>query len=349
MNMTLGEIAKLVGGELQGDPDLRITGLNGLAEAQPGELSFVRGGKYLQLAASTRAAAVLMSQRPENCPAAVIVVPQPDLAFAQLLQYCEAHQTRHPQGIHPTAVIGENVSLGQNVALDAQVRIGDDAVIADDVVIYAGSYIGHGAKIGRGTVIYPNVTIREETEVGAGCIIHAGAAIGSDGFGFAFLEGQWVKIPQVGRVVLGDNVEVGSNAAIDRATFGVTQIGDGVKVDNLVQIGHNVQIGAHSAIAGMAGIAGSTIIGKNVRIGPNAGLNGHIEIGDGVSIVGRSGVTKSVESGKTVSGFPAMDHNLDRRVLVAQQQVPELLRRVRQLERQVQALEETLHKQPKND
>jgi UDP-3-O-[3-hydroxymyristoyl] glucosamine N-acyltransferase len=158
-----------------------------------------------------------------------------------------------------------------------------------------------------------------------------------------------MKIPQVGVVHIGDDVEIGANSCVDRATFGVTRIGDGVKIDNLVQIGHNCIIGEHTVIAGMAGIAGSTTIGAGVRVGPAAGINGHIEIGPGATVAARAGVTKSLEAGKIFSGFPAMDHNLDRRVLVAQQRVPELIRRLRQLERQVQALEEQLHEQAEDD
>ena len=349
MNMTLGEIAALVGGTLHGDPELRITGLNGIREAQPGELSFVRGGKYLKYVAQTKASAVLVHDRPAHCPPAAIVVSEPDLAFAQLLQCIEKQHVTHPKGIHPTAVVADSATLGKDVALDAFVRIEEQAVLGDGVVIYAGCYIGRNVKIGPGTILYPNVTIREETEIGARGIVHAGVCLGSDGFGFAPLGGQWVKIPQIGRVIIGDDVEIGSNTAIDRATFGTTQIGQGVKIDNLVQVGHNCEIGDHTVIAGKTGIAGSTTIGKHVRIGPSAGINGHIEIGDGATVGGRAGVTKSVEAGKIVSGFPAMDHNEERRVLVAQQRVPQLLRRVRDLEQRIEALEQIINEQTTNN
>jgi len=349
MDMSLGEIARLVGGQVVGDAELRISGLNGIREAGQGELSFVRGGRYLEYVRTTQASALLMTHAPEACPVSVVEVPQPDIAFAQLLPHFVRHELRHPEGIHPQAVIGERVQLGKGVAVDAFVRIADDAVIGDKSVLYSGVYIGRGVNIGPGCVVYPNVTIREGTVLGARCIVHAGASIGSDGFGFAPVGGSWMKIPQVGVVHIGDDVEIGANSCVDRATFGVTRIGDGVKIDNLVQIGHNCIIGEHTVIAGMAGIAGSTTIGAGVRVGPAAGINGHIEIGPGATVAARAGVTKSLEAGKIFSGFPAMDHNLDRRVLVAQQRVPELIRRLRQLERQVQALEEQLHEQAEDD
>jgi len=349
MDMTTGEIAQLVGGTVQGDGRVRIRGVNGIKEAQPGQLTFLREARYLPYLATTGASAVLVSETPPDCRLPVILVQQPDLAFAQVLRHCEQEQVKHPTGIHETAVIGRDVQLGQNVAIDAHVRLGGGCVLGDGVVLYAGVYVGRGTSVGADTVIYPNVTIREEIQVGARCVIHAGVVIGSDGFGFAPLDGAWQKIPQVGGVAIGDDVEIGSNTAIDRATFGQTRIGRGTKIDNLVQIGHNTQIGEHCVIAGMAGIAGSTVIGNHVRIGASAGIKGHIDIGDGATIGGRAGVTKSVAPGKVVSGFPAMDHNLERRVLVAQQRTPELLRRVRELERRLQALEDELHEQAEDD
>ena len=349
MDMTVGEVAELVGGRVVGGADARITGVNGIKEAQEGDLSFIRTSRYLPFLATTKASAVLIASEPEACAIPLIIVPYPDLSFAQVLQLCEQSQMRHPQGIHETAVIGENVQLGKGVCIDAHVRIADDCIIGDRAVLYAGVYVGHGSVVGEETVIYPNVVLREHTEVGRHCILHAGAVLGSDGFGFAPIGGQWAKIPQVGRVILGDDVEVGANTAIDRATFGVTRVKRGTKIDNLVQIGHNVEVGEHSAIAGKAGIAGSVIIGNHVRIGAAAGLAGHIDIGDGAAVGAQAGVAKSVEPGKTVLGSPAMDLHLFRRVWAAQKRLPQLLRRVRQLERQIEALEKHLHGQAEND
>jgi len=345
MDMTVGDIAALVGGVLEGDSAVRITGVNGIKQAGSGDLTFLREARYLPYLETSAASALLAAAVPEGCSIPVVVVEHPDLAFAQVLQYCEQEQVQQPVGVDATAVMGKSVILGRDVAVGAQVCIADGCVIGDRAVLYAGVYVGRGTVIGEDTVIYPHVVIREEIQIGARCVIHAGAVIGSDGFGFAPLGGQWMKIPQIGGVIVGDDVEIGSNTAIDRATFGHTRIGRGTKIDNLVQIGHNTEIGEHCAIAGKVGIAGSAVIGNHVRIGAAAGIKGHIDIGDGATIGAWAGVTKSVGPGKTVSGFPAMDHNLERRVLVAQQRTPALLRRVRQLERELQALKDKLDEQ----
>ncbi len=343
VELTAGQIAELVGGNVVGDPSTSITGVNGIREAVPGDLTFVRSGRYAQWLPQSQASVALVEHEVAGCAMDQIVVAQPDVAFAQVLQRFHEDRTVHPAGIHATAVVGADVTLGNGVALDAHVVVADGAVLGDSVVVYAGAYIGREARIGTGSVLYPQVVVHEHCEVGRRCVLHAHCTIGADGFGFTPLGGAWAKIPQVGRVVLGDDVEVGSNSAIDRATFGETRIGRGTKIDNLVQIGHNVQVGEHCVIAGKAGIAGSAHIGRDVRIGAAAGINGHIDVGDGASIGARAGVTASVPPGATVSGFPAIDHNKQRRVLVAQQQAPELGRRIRHLERRLERLEEDRH------
>lgn len=343
MELTIGEIAQLVGGEVVGDPSVRIVGVNGIKEAQPGDLSFVRSSRYLPFLQTTNASAVLINEVVEGHRMPLILSPHPDLAFAQVLQQFAQAQTQHPTGIHPTAAVGENVSLGKDTALDAHVCLAGDNEIGDRVTIYAGAYIGRRVKIGPDTVIYPNAVLREDTEVGARCIIHAGAVLGSDGFGFAPLGGQWMKIPQVGRVIIEDDVEIGTNTAIDRATFGVTLVRRGTKIDNLVQIGHNVEIGEHSALAGMVGVAGSVIIGNHVQIAAGAGISGHIDIGDGAIVGARSGVHKSVAPGKAVSGYPAVDHVEFRRICAASRNLPDWGKRMRQLERQMEELKKKLH------
>jgi UDP-3-O-[3-hydroxymyristoyl] glucosamine N-acyltransferase len=347
--MTADDIAALVGGRVIGDGATVITGVNGIRESGPGDLTFVRDGKYLALLQDSMASAVLIAREAPECGQAQILVGAPDLAFAQVLQRFHEESLQHPQGIHASAVIATSATLGTGVAADAHVRIADGAVIGDGAILYAGVYVGRNARVGANTILFPNAVLREQCELGARCIVHANVSIGSDGFGFAPLGGQWMKIPQVGRVVIGDDVEIGSNTAIDRATFGVTCIGNGVKIDNLVQIGHNVQIGEHTVIAGKVGIAGSAILGKHVRVGAYAGINGHIEIGDGATIGALAGVTRSIAPGQTVSGFPAIDHLVQRRVMVVQTQLPDLLRRVRQLERELQQMKEDVHDKAKDD
>jgi len=343
MNKSVDEIAEGVGGTIIGDKTTRITGVNGIKQAGPGDLTFARDARYRAFLRTTQAAAVLVSRDVAEGHKTLIQVESPDLAFAQVLQECSAEHIHHPSGIHATAVMGENVQLGKDVALGAHVVLADECRIGDGAVLYAGTYVGHAATIGPETVIYPNVTVLDGVSVGARCVLHSGVVLGADGFGFAPLEGLWSKIPQVGTVRIGDGVEIGANSAVDRATFGATTIGAGTKIDNLVQIGHNVEIGEHCIVAGMAGIAGSAIIGNRVMMGAGAGIAGHLDIGDGVQIAGFSGVTKSVKPGQVVSGFPAMDHNGDKRIQASQRRLPEVLRRLRELERRLVEVERQLH------
>ncbi|NIA16468.1 MAG: UDP-3-O-(3-hydroxymyristoyl)glucosamine N-acyltransferase [Nitrospiraceae bacterium] len=350
MDRSVGEIAKLVGGTVIGDAGIRITGVNGIKQASSGDLSFIGSPQYLPFLETTGASALLVTDDVTSVERTLIRVDRPYLSFLQVLQQCATEEgIPHPVGIHATAVIGQNVTLGRDVALDAHVRIADGCTLGDGVVVYANSYVGNSCNIGEETVIYPNVTLREGVSVGARCIIHAGAVLGSDGFGFAPMGGKLFKVPQVGTVVLGDDVEIGTNSAVDRATFGRTVIGNGTKIDNLVQIAHNVEIGEHTVISGMTGIAGSTTIGAGVTIAAQVGVVDHVEIGDGATIAGRSGVATSVKPGQVVSGFPATDHKLDMRILASLRRLPDMAPRVRRLERRIQELEEQLHGKAKND
>ncbi len=349
MNSTLAEIAKLVHGIVHGDPGVRITGVNGIMEARPGDLVMVRDRKYAARLGESRAAAVLATEPPAGDAIPAILVPDPDHAFALVLQHIEEAQRCHPTGIHETAVVSESARLGDRVALGAHVCVGAESEIGDGVVLYPGVVVGARVRIGADTIIYPNVTLREDTEIGRRCLIHANTAIGSDGFGFVPREGRWAKIPQVGRVVIEDDVEIGSNTAVDRAKCGETRIGRGTKIDNCVQIGHNARIGEHCVLAGMVGIAGSAIIGNHVRLAAGAGVAGHLTIGDGTTIGARGGVVRSVPPGSVLSGFPAIDHETERRAMVARERLPAMLRRVRQLERRLEALEKGTHEQTENN
>lgn len=341
MEIKVSEVAQLVGGVVQGNSSIAIHGVNGLLEAGPGELTFARSPRYFaELRESGASAALVPFPAPPDAPMTTICVEQPDVAFLIVLQRFASEVTHPVAGIHPTACISADARLGDSVAAGAHACVEPGAEIGDRVVLYPGVYVGARCRIGADTVLYPNVVLREDTEVGARCIVHAGACIGSDGFGFADFGGRWCKIPQIGKVIIGDDVEIGSNTTVDRATFGITRIGSGTKIDNLVQIGHNVQLGEHCAIAGKAGMAGSARIGSHVRIGADAGIAGHITIGDGATVGARAGVTRSVEANKIVSGFPAIDHALQRRVMVAQQKAPEMLRRLNELERKLQELKD---------
>ncbi|MFA6239428.1 MAG: UDP-3-O-(3-hydroxymyristoyl)glucosamine N-acyltransferase [Candidatus Hydrogenedentales bacterium] len=339
MNATVGEIADLVGGVVQGDRGILVSGLCGIRQAREGDLTFLSDVRYASHLRETRAAAVLASRDISDAPCALIHVDNPYMAMLAVSVHYFGNQHPVPTGVHPSAVVGEGVTLGRDVAVDALARVADNCSLGDGVVVHSGAYIGPNTRLGAGTVVHANATVYDRTVAGDRCIIHSGAVIGADGFGFAQQGGVNVKIPQLGNVVLGNDVEVGANAAIDRATFGSTTIGDGSKIDNLVQIGHNVQIGKHCIICGNAGIAGSSILGDHVTVGAGSGITGHIEIGDGVVVAGNSGVTKSVKSGKVVSGFPAAEHDQVRRMQAAFRNLPEALRRLRQIEQRLEQLE----------
>lgn len=336
MNMTLGEIAAIVGGTIEGDAATRITGLNGLKEAQPGDLSFYTDARYQKYLDATPAAALMVDQKFAGNRRPIIRVGNPYLAFAQVLKHLESLWLIHPKGIHPNASIAPGATLGEDVAVDAFAVVAEGARIGDRTVLYAGVYVGRNTTIGPDCVLYPHVSIRERVTLGARCIVHANSTVGSDGFGFTRVAGIPTKIPQVGGVIIGDDVEIGSNSSIDRATTGNTTIGSGTKIDNLVQIGHNVFIGANCTISGSTGISGSTVIGSNVTIGGQTGTAGHLTIGDNAMIGGRAGVTKSVPANAVVSGFPLHDHEVTRRIYASLPYLPEALRRLRKLEKRVE-------------
>ncbi|MBI4557593.1 MAG: UDP-3-O-(3-hydroxymyristoyl)glucosamine N-acyltransferase [Candidatus Hydrogenedentes bacterium] len=343
MNKSVGEIAALVGGTVLGDQTLQITGVSGIKQASEGDLTFLANPLYLPYMETTHATAVLVPPDISESHKTLIQVANPYRALVTLLQNYQPIEVRHPQGVHPTAIIGKNVKLGEKAGIDAHVYIGDDCEIGDGAVLHAGTYVGHSSSIGADTIIYPNVTIREGVKIGAKCIVHSGAVLGSDGFGFSSDGSGHYKIPQIGTVIIGDDVEIGAGTAIDRATFGRTVVGRGTKIDNLVQIGHNVEIGRHCIIAGTAAIAGSTTIGNHVIIAGGAKIIGHVEIGDGAQIGGLAGVTRSVAPGQKVSGFPAQDHMLQKRTWVAMKELPPLQRRIKELERRIQQLEDQQH------
>jgi UDP-3-O-[3-hydroxymyristoyl] glucosamine N-acyltransferase len=244
--------------------------------------------------------------------------------------------------VHPNAVIGKNVSLGKDVAIGPYAVVADNVSIGEKTVIYSGCYIGHHTKIGSETLIYPNVSIRERTTIGSRVIIHSGTVVGSDGFGFATIKGMHHKIPQIGTVVIEDEVEIGANVTIDRARFDKTFIGKGTKIDNLVQIAHNVAIGENSIVVAQAGISGSTVIGKGVTLAGQAGLVGHITVGDGAIVAAQAGVTKSIPPNTLVSGYPAKPHDVARKVNACLQNLPKLYESVNELKKKIKELEEKL-------
>ncbi len=344
MNMTLDEVAKLVGGRVVGDGSIVLSGVAGIKEAGPGQLTFLSNPKYERYLAETAASAVLVSDEQSSAAESngkpLLVVENAYGAFARAMEiFADAAPTVAP-GVHPSAVVDDTAKLGADAAVGANVVIMDDAVLGDRVIVHPGAYLGRGVVVGADTVIHPNTTVREACRIGERVIVHSGTVIGSDGFGFAREGDVCRKVPQVGIVVVEDDVEIGSNVCIDRATIGTTRIGRGTKIDNLVQIAHNVVIGEGALVVAQVGISGSTEVGNNVVLGGQAGVVGHIRIGDGVMVGAQSGVTRSIAAGERVSGYPARKHSVAKRLLACLNQLPSLYGKVKELERRLRKVEE---------
>ncbi|MDP1891263.1 MAG: UDP-3-O-(3-hydroxymyristoyl)glucosamine N-acyltransferase [Gemmatimonadaceae bacterium] len=344
MQKTLKEIAKLIDGKVVGNGDILITGASGIKEASEGDITFLANPKYMPLMDKTRAAAIITSADAQKTNKPVILTENPSLAFAKIISLITPDEAGHPEGIDYTVVMGKNVVLGKDVAIGAYVVISDNVTIGDNSVIYAGCFIGHHTKIGSKTLIYPHVSIRERISIGSRVIIHSGTVIGSDGFGFATIKGLHHKIPQMGIVEIADDVEIGANVTIDRARFDKTVIGRGTKIDNLVQIAHNVIIGENSLIVAQVGISGSTIIGDNVTLAGQAGLVGHITVGNNAIVTAQSGVSKSVPADTMVSGYPARPFMTTQRANASLQNLPKLFDQVRELKKKIESLEAKLKK-----
>jgi UDP-3-O-[3-hydroxymyristoyl] glucosamine N-acyltransferase len=298
VTFTVKEVAALSGGELVGDPTLQITGAASLGEATRGEISFFANRKYVGVLRKTRASAIFVPPDfAEPINAAQIRVSNPTKAFEQVVLKFAPKPITFAPGIHPSAVVDPSAQLGDRVSIQPLAVIEAGAKIGDETIIGAGSYVGHEAFIGSACHIYPHVTIRERSLIGSRVIIHSGAVIGADGFGFEMVDGRQKKIQQLGIVQIDDDVEIGANTTVDRARFGRTWIQQGVKIDNLVQIAHNVVIGKNSVIVAQTGISGSTRVGERVMMGGQVGIIGHVEIGDGTAIGAQSGISKSTPGG----------------------------------------------------
>ncbi|MDZ7330436.1 MAG: UDP-3-O-(3-hydroxymyristoyl)glucosamine N-acyltransferase [candidate division KSB1 bacterium] len=338
MELSLAEIASLVQGELEGDGSIIIRGVAKIETASPGEITFLSNPKYAKYVETTQAAAILVSHDFPATDRPVIRTKNPYFAFLKVLQVFHPPLVTVAEGVHPTAIVDATAQLGKNVRIGPRVVIDRDCKIGDEVVIHPGVVLGPEVEIGHHTLIYANVTVRERVKIGSNVIIHSGTVIGSDGFGFAREGQQYFKIPQVGTVIIEDDVEIGANCAIDRATLGATVIHRGAKLDNLIQVAHNVEIGENTVIAAQTGISGSTKIGKNVMIGGQVGFVGHIEIGDNTVIGAQSGVSKSLPQNSTYFGYPARPMMQAKREEAALRRLPDLLKRVSELEARLESL-----------
>lgn len=332
MEISLKEIAELVGGELRGDGSKKITGINRLNQAGPSEISFFKDKRYERELKATRAAALLLEQYRLDIEADQVIVKDAFSAYIKVAKMFAPEVPRYEGPVqnifvHPDARIGIGVSLYPNVYVGKGVFIGDRSIL------FPGVYVGDFSEIGSETVLYPNVVVMPRCRIGKNCILHPGVVVGADGFGYFRDEMGIHKIPQIGNVVIGDGVELGANTCVDRAALGSTLVGDEVKVDNLVQVGHNVVIGDGTLIVAQAGIAGSVEIGRGVLIGGQVGISDHVKIGDRAMIGSQSGVAKDIASGDVVSGTPTMPHRLWLRVVTLLKELPSLFDRVKRLER----------------
>ena len=336
MEKTLQEIAELIGGSLAGDGSIKIGGLSNIKMAREGDLIFAVP-PHLDEAKICAASAVLIPSDTENFPKPAIKVPDPRASFATLLELFTP-KIKIPVGISPKAHLGKDVKISDGVTIMPFAVIDDGAEIKSGAIIYPHVYIGQHAIIGEDTVIYSSATIREFCKVGKRCVIHSSAVIGSDGFGFTTANGIHTKVPQVGNVVIEDDVEIGAHVGIDRAAMGSTIIGHGTKIDNLVHIAHNCKIGANCLIVAQTGISGSTTVGNNVTFGGQVGTVGHITIGGNSVYAARSGISKNMPEGFFGCGFPIQSHSDWLRHQAALKKVPELIEKIRKLEQTIEIL-----------
>ncbi|MCX6137392.1 MAG: UDP-3-O-(3-hydroxymyristoyl)glucosamine N-acyltransferase [Ignavibacteriales bacterium] len=354
--MTVEQIATFLDGEVIGDGSVLITGLAKVEEARSGDLAFIANPKYEKYLGVTHASAVIVGKAAaiegiEKLPPALIRVDDPYTSFVIALEWLNPQPELIAPGIHPTAVIAPSVSLGEQCGIGAHVVIGEGCRIGAQTKILANTVLGSNVTVGDGCLIYPNVTIREECIIGSRVVLQPGVVIGSDGFGFApKKDGTYRKIPQRGIVVVEDDVEIQANTCIDRATMGETRIRRGTKLDNLVQIAHNVVVGEDTVIAAQSGIAGSTKIGKHVVIAGNVGIVGHLSIADRVVIAGQSGIAKSItKEGETYFGYPAKEMSRARRIEGALRQLPEVLVEIRRMEQEIQRLKDAVEQLNKKE
>jgi len=334
----LSELARSVGGRVEGDANRRVFGVATLEDAGPDDLSFLTNPRYRSALARSRAGAVLVGPGAGVDGRDLLVAPDPYLALAEILD--RMHPAPRPApGVSADARIGPGATLGTDVAIGPFAVVGSGARLGDRAVVGAGAVVGDGSVVGADSILMPRVVLYPGTSVGARCLIHAGVVLGGDGFGFATTSGTHRKVPQLGRVVIEDDVEIGANSTVDRGTLGETKIGRGTKIDNLVMVAHGVVIGPHGLLAGQAGVAGSTRIGSHVTMAGQSGSAGHLRMGDHVVIAAKTAVFADVPDGAFVAGIPAVDHRAWKRSLALVKMLPELRSKLRTLEERLAALE----------
>jgi UDP-3-O-[3-hydroxymyristoyl] glucosamine N-acyltransferase len=338
MECTLRELADLVGGVVKGDDSVLIRGVSGLKEAGPDQITFLANPKYEPFVNETRAAAIIMEKERETGKP-LIITGNPYLAFARVAQKFSTGRLEGI-GVSPQAVVDPTARISENVSVQPLVYVGRNAVIGKGTVVMAGAMVDDDARIGEDCLIFPNVSILHGCRLGNRVTIHSGTVIGSDGFGYAQDGEKHVKIPQVGVVRIDDDVEIGANCTVDRGTIGDTWIKSGVKIDNLVQVAHNVIVGENTLLIAQVGVSGSSEIGRNVVLAGQVGVAGHIKVGDNVMAGGQSGLHKDVENGAIVSGSPAIPHRQWLRVSGYKAKLPDMAKRLNKLEERIRELED---------
>ena len=343
MEFTAIQISSLINGKIEGDPVVTVSSFGKLEDAEPGQLAFLANPKYEEFLYSTKASVIIINhtqQVEKKVNATLIRVPDAYSAFAVILSAYEKMAKANLTGVQQPVYISDTAVLGENIFIGAFTYIGNNAKIGNNVKLFPQVYIGDNVTIDDDSILFPGVKIQHDCVIGKNVTIHAGSVIGGDGFGFApQQDGSFKKIPQIGNVIVEDNVEIGANATIDRATIGSTLIKSGAKLDNLIQIAHNVEVGNNTVIAAQSGISGSTKIGNNVMIGGQAGIVGHLQIADGSKINAQSGVSKSIKTPNTaVTGSPAFDYSHALRSQILNRNLPELEKRIKELEQIVERL-----------
>lgn len=342
MTFSAAQIALLINGTIEGNPSASVNSFGKIEEAGEGQLSFLANPKYEDYIYTTKASVIIINegfQLKQPVQATLIRVADAYTAFATLLSKYQEIMQQQLSGVQEPSYIAKTAVYGQQVFIGAFAYLGEKVKIGNNTKIYPNAFIGDNVSVGDNCIIHPGVKIYHDCVIGNNVIIHAGTVIGSDGFGFApQADGSFKKVPQIGNVVIQDNVEIGANATIDRATIGSTLIKSGAKLDNLIQIAHNVEIGNSTVIAAQAGVSGSTKIGNGVMIGGQAGIVGHIQLGDGAKVNAQSGVSKSIDPGKAVTGSPAYDYTATLRSQAVSRKLPELEKRVKELEALIKQL-----------
>ena len=343
LDFKIKKIAEIFDAKIVGDEETIITGISDIENAEKGDITFLSNIKYRKYLDSTKASAIIVDEKVEltnNSKLTFLIVKDSYSSFGLLLSEIEKLNISKKIGIESPSHINKNSKIGKNIYLGAFSYIGENVVIGDNCKIYPYTFIGDNCKIGKNNIIYPGVKIYNSSEVGDKCIIHANAVIGSDGFGFAPLEdGSYNTIPQMGNVIIKNNVSIGSNTVIDRATLNSTIIKDGVKLDNLIQIGHNVEIGENTVIAAQSGISGSTSIGKNSMMGGQVGIIGHLKMGDNVKYGAKSGVTKKIKDNQTIIGYPAMPKEKFIKSYIIFKKLPSIEEKIKKLEEKLYNLQ----------